>query len=319
MRFTGLGTVLAVCALGAAAQATPKVATDIAPVHSIAARVMEGVGTPDLVVPPGASPHGYALRPSEARALQEADVVVWIGPALTPWLADPIDSLARPDAMRVEIEAAPGVTLLPARTGDGFEPHEHEHAAQEGEDPDAADAHEERDHDTVDGHLWLNPANATAAAHAIAEALSGVDPDNAATYAANAAAFATETEALSNRIDAELAPVRNRSWIVFHDAFRYFEDAFDIPASGSVVLQEGVEPSAARVAEIRDRIREARIVCAFTEPQFEPRLLDTVVEGTGARIGILDPIGAELAPGPDLYPTLLGGIAEGLAGCLSAD
>lgn len=305
---------------GIAARAeVPRVATDIAPVQSIAARVMAGLGTPHLVIPPGASPHGYALRPSEARALAEADLVVWVGPALTPWLADPIDTLA-PGAARLALEEAPGVVLLPARSGEGFELHEHEHAADaHGHDDDHdAEAGEHHDHDgTVDGHLWLAPANAAAAARAIAGALAAGDPAHAATYAANAEAFAAELDTLSAAIDAELAPVRGRPWLVFHDAFHYFEDAFAIPAAGSVVLQEGVEPSAARVAAIRDRVRDSGIVCALGEPQFEPRLLHTVVEGTDARLGEIDDIGAALPPGPGLYPALLRGIADGLRACLA--
>jgi len=303
-----LTLTLALAGAAAARAEAPRVAADIAPVQSIAARVMAGVGTPDLVIPPGASPHGYALRPSEARALQAADLVVWVGPALTPWLADPIDTLA-PTARHLALEDAPGVELLPARAGDGFEPRAH------GEDH--GDDHDHGPEATVDGHLWLSPANAAAAARAIAAALAERDPEHAPAYAANAAAFAAELATLSAAIDAELAPVRDKPWLAFHDAFRYFEAAFDIPAAGSVILQEGVEPSAARVAAIRDRVRDSHVVCAFTEPQFEPRLLHTVIEGTEVRTGEIDDIGATLAPGPDLYPTLLRGIADGLRACLA--
>lgn len=329
MRRLMLGALaLAVAGAGAARAEAPRVATDIAPVQSIVARVMAGAGTPDLVIPPGASPHGYALRPSEARALQDADLVVWVGPVLTPWLADPIDTLAA-DATHLALEDAPGIRLLPARAGNGFEPHvhddgDHDHADDHGhvDDHDHADDHghdhaEDHDHGSIDGHLWLAPDNAAAAARAVAAALAEKDPDNAALYAANADAFVAEIDALSAEIDATLAPVHGRPWLVFHDAFQYFEDAFAVPASGSIVLQEGVEPGAARVAAIRDRVRDAGITCAFTEPQFEPRLLHTVIEGTDVRTGEIDDIGATLPPGPDLYPALLRGIADGLAACLS--
>lgn len=301
---TAAALALALAGTAAAAEA-PRVAADIGPVHSIAARVMAGIGAPDLVVPPGASPHGYALRPSEARALQEADLVVWVGPALTPWLADPIDTLAAEGAVRLTLEDAEGIRLLPARAGDGFEAHEHD------------DEHD-HDHDApVDGHLWLDPGNAAAAARAIADALGGLDPANAAAYAANAEAFTAELARLAAAIDADLAPVRGRPYIVFHDAFHYFEDAFAIPAAGSVVLHEGVEPGAARVAAIRARVESAGVACAFTEPQFQPHLLHTVVEGTGARLGEIDDLGATLAPGPELYPALLRGIADSLRACLA--
>jgi zinc transport system substrate-binding protein len=302
MRKAALAAAFLAAGTAAARAEVPRVAADIAPVHAIAARVMAGLGTPALVIPPGASPHGYALRPSEARALEDADIVVWVGPALTPWLADPIETLA-PNARRLALVDAPGIALLPARDGDGFgaEPADHAHAAG-----------------APDGHLWLSPANAAAAAAAIAAALAERDPEHAAAYAANAEAFAEELDALDAAIADELAPVGGRPYLVFHDAFRYFEAAFAFPAAASVVLQEGVEPGAARVAALRDRVRDLGIVCAFTEPQFEPRLLHTVLEGTDARIGTLDDLGAGLPPGPDLYPRLLLGIADGLRDCLAA-
>ena len=299
----------ALCALAfglpfAAAAAAPRVVTDIAPIQSIAARVMEGRGEPGVILPPGASPHGYALRPSEARMLQEADLVVWVGPALTPWLAELIAALA-PAATVLTLEDAPGVALLPARADGPFEAGH-----------DADDGH--ADHDAPhDGHLWLDPENAVAAAQAIAAALGELDPAGAAAYAANARAFAAETADLTRSLAAELAPLRGRPFLVFHDAYRYFEHRFGIPAAGSVALTEGVPPGTARVAALRDRVRREGIVCAFTEPQFEPRLLATIIEGSDVRTGILDPLGASLAPGPDLYPALLRGLADNLEACLA--
>jgi zinc transport system substrate-binding protein len=300
-------TIVALALPGAAA-AAPVVATDIAPVHSIAARVMQGIGEPGLIVPPGASPHGYALRPSEARLLQDAALVVWVGPDLTPWLADPIDALA-PDATLVTLQDAPGMTLLPIRAGGLFEADEHEEEhAEAGHEAEHAGGH--------DGHLWLDPDNAAAAARAIAAALAVADPANAGAYAANAEGFAAETAAQAGAIAARLEPLRGKPFIVFHDAYQYFEHAFDFPAAGSIALQDGVTPGTARVAGIRDRVRGESIVCAFSEPEFEPKLIATVIEGTAARTGVLDGIGAALPPGPGLYPALLDGIADGLAACL---
>ncbi|HMQ92550.1 MAG TPA: zinc ABC transporter substrate-binding protein [Amaricoccus sp.] len=333
MATRAVAAALALAAMpGAAAASPPVVATDIAPVQSIVARVMAGVGAPGLVVPPGASPHGYALRPSEAELLQEAGLVVWVGPALDPWLAGPIDTLAA-EAARVTLQDAPGIRLLPIRSGGPFEPHEHDHGQDHGQAGEAADHDHDHDHGTEaadadhdhdhehehggpDGHLWLDPGNAVAAARAVAAALAPLDPENAAAYAANAEAFATEMAELSSEIEDRLAPVRGQRFIVFHDAYQYFEDRFDMPAAGSVSLQEGVAPGAARVAEIHDRVRDAQISCAFTEPQFEPKLLGTVIEGAGVRTDVLDPIGAALPPGPDLYPALMLGLADSLAECL---
>jgi zinc transport system substrate-binding protein len=291
------GVLVAFVAAGAAA--APRVVADIAPVQSIVARVMAGVGAPDLIVPPGTSEHDHALRPSEAARLQAAELVVWVGPELTPWLAEPLDALA-PQARRVIMSETPGVTVLPAREGGLFEGHAEE------------DAH----HGAPDGHMWLDPVNAAALADVVATALAELDPDNAAAYAANAADFGVETATLSRGIAAALEPLRDRPFIVFHDAYQYFERRFGIPAAGSIALQDGVMPGAARVAAIRDRLRAGGVVCAFAEPQFEPKLLGALVEGTGVRTGVLDPLGVGLEPGPALYPQLLRGLAAGLADCL---
>ncbi len=299
---------LAILAIPAPILAAPKVVTDIAPIHSITARVMAGVGEPGLVLPPGASAHGYALRPSEARRVQEADLVVWVGPDLTPWLADPIAALA-PNAEVLRLEDAPGMELLGVREGGPFEPDEHEHGAPE-------QGHDERTAGPHDGHLWLDPRNAVAAAHAIAAALSAMDPAAAATYTANAEAFDDEMNALTQTLSDGLVPVRGRPFLVFHDAYQYFEHRFGIPAAGSVALQDGLAPGTARVTALRDRVRSEGIVCAFAEPQFEPKLLATIVEGSGVRTGVLDPLGAALPPGPELYPTLLTAMAESLEACL---
>jgi zinc transport system substrate-binding protein len=329
-------------ALGLAATplaAAPRVVVDIAPVHSIVARVMDGAGTPELLMPPGASPHGYALRPSEAARLDGAEIVFWIGLDLTPWLEGPLDSLAS-GADHVELARAEGVTVLPMREGGPFETHDHDHdhadqAVHDHDDHDHDDhdhTHDDHDHaaehdhahdddhghaaGAADGHLWLDPANAAAIAAAVAAELAAHDPENAALYTANAAAFAGELTAISAEIDAGLAPLRGRPFVVFHDAYQYFEVAFDLPAAGSISLGEADAPSAARVAEIRDRIAAEGVVCVFAEPQFEPRLVATVIEGSAARSGTLDPIGAELEPGPGLYPALLTDLAQHLADCL---
>ncbi len=184
------------------------------------------------------------------------------------------------------------------------EAHDHDHAPAEGDDG------------VLDGHLWLDPENAVAVARAIAASLAAADPADAAVYAANAEAFAAEMADLTQALDGTLAPVRGRPFLVFHDAYQYFEHRFDIHAAGSVALHEGVTPGTARVAELRDRVAGEGIVCAFTEPQFEPKLLQTILEGSEVRTGALDPLGAALPPGAGLYPALLQGIADGLVACL---
>lgn len=303
----------ALALVAAQAQAAPTVATDIAPVHALAARVMQGLGEPTLLLPPGASPHGYALRPSDAAALEGAAVVFWVGEALTPWLERSIAALAA-RATVVELAAAPGVTLLPLREDARFAAHGHDnHAAGAGgEHADHGHGHG----DGFDPHLWLDPANAALWLDAMAATLAQADPANAAAYAANAAAGRQELAALKVELDATLAPVRGRGFIVAHDAYQYFEAAFAVPAAGAVALSDARAPGAARISEIRAAIEAAQVACVFTEPQLSPALTATLVEGTGARSGVLDPLGAGLAPGAALYPALLRGVAASLADCL---
>jgi zinc transport system substrate-binding protein len=287
------------------ALAAPRVVVDIAPVHSIVAAVMAGVGAPDLLIRPGVSEHDAALRPSDAAALDAANVVVWVGPDLTPWLEKPLGSLAE-GATRVTLIETPGLSLLPRREGGTFEAHEH------GEE-------ENHDHaqDGPDPHLWLDPENAAAIAEAVAEALAATDPDGAAAYRANAANFRAETAALAAALAPRLAAARDRPFVVFHDAYRYFEDRFGLPAAGAIATSDAAPPSAARLAEIRALVAEVGAVCVFAEPQFDQRLVATVTEGTAARAGTLDPLGVGLTPGPALYPALLQRLADSLVGCLA--
>ncbi|TVQ57423.1 MAG: zinc transporter [Rhodobacteraceae bacterium] len=358
------------------AVAAPVVATDIAPIHSLVSRVMHGVGEPALVMPPGASPHTHAMRPSEAAAIERADVVFWVSETLTPWFGSAVETLA-PSAVSVELMDAPGVTLLPFRVGGTFEEHSHAHDDHghghedhghshddhghahddhghahddhghahddhghdhddHGHDhddhghahddhahddhahghDDHAHGHDDHAHGAMDDHLWLDPENAKVWLGVIAATLSEADPDNASVYFTNASAAREELAALSDEIAALLAPIAGRGFIVFHDAYQYFENRFGVSAAGSITLGDASQPSAARVAEIRARVQGLDAACVFAEPQFEPRLVSTVIEGTDARAGVLDPIGAELTPGPDLYPTLLRNLATSLVECL---
>ena len=288
-----------------AAAEPPRVVADIAPVHSIVARVMAGVAEPALLIPPGTSPHAHALRPSEARALQDADLVVRVGDALTPGLGDRIAALA--DAEVIALADAPGVRTLPLREGPGGD---HGHGDDAG--------HDEHGHDHeggIDPHLWLDPANAAAWTEAVADALAARDPANAAAYEANAAAARSELALLGAEVAATLAPVAGRPVIVFHDAYQYFEAAFGLQVAGAVALSDAAPPGPARLAEIRDAARGAGAVCLFAEPQFDPGLAAVVAEGTDLPVATLDPLGAALEPGPGLYPALLRGLAEAAAGC----
>ena len=321
------GAVAAAMASAEVAQ----VATDIAPVHSLVARVMDGLGEPSLVVQPGASPHGYSMRPSEARALSQADAVFWIGPEMAPWLEGAIENLA-PGAETVALLHVPQTNVLEFRTGATFASHPHDHEEREAEaDADHDDDRGEEEHPHVedhghedghdhareghDPHAWLDPENGKLWLDAIAQELSGLDPENAAAYAANAEAGKAEIDAVQAEIDALLAPARSMLFIVFHDAYHYFEARFDIPAAGTLSPSDASAPSPARIEEVRDTMMDLGVNCVFSEPQFNQSLVRTVTDGTEAHSGVIDPLGADIDPGPNFYVRLLRSVAEELAGC----
>ncbi|MEZ5839383.1 MAG: zinc ABC transporter substrate-binding protein [Hyphomicrobiales bacterium] len=297
-----------------------EVVVSIKPLHSLVAAVMDGVGMPALIVKGGGSPHSYSLRPSEARALDGAKVVFLVSPeTLETFLAGPLAALAS-GAEVVELGEADGVMHLAPRESDSFEAHDHAGEAEgmaKGAATAAGDDHEGHAHGAVDPHLWLDPANGRAMVPAIVVALSRADPDHAALYAANGDKLAARIADATVRIEAKIAPVRGRPFIVFHDAYQYFEKRFGLAAAGAVTLNPQAQPGARGIAHIRERIAETGAVCVFSEPQFEPRIVTVVTEGTGARSGMLDPIGADLADGPELYFKLLERNADALVGCLS--
>ena len=305
----------------------PRVAVDIPPVHSLVARVMDRLGDPDLVMGPGASPHGYAMRPSEAIALESSDVIFWVGEALTPWLGREIDALA-PDAVTVPLMSLPGTRRLERREGAAFAAH----GNHDGHGAEAAGAHddehgeehgdERHDHGSgahgtpYDPHGWLDPTNARTWLAAIADTLAALDPDNAARYRANATAGQREIDALLERTAERLAPVRERRFVVFHDSFQYFESRFGVTAAGALSPDDASAPSPARLQSVRKTITRLDVGCAFAEPQFDPARLYALVDGLPLTIGTLDPLGAALEPGPELYGRLVEGVAETLLGCL---
>lgn len=294
------------------ARADVSVVVSIKPIHSLVAGVMEGLGTPTLILKGAASPHTYSLAPSEARALQNARVVFWVGHELEAFLEKPLMSLGT-KANTVELMDAPGLAKLEMREGGGFETHDHTH-----KDEHDHDRHSDKHGDDVDAHIWLDPENAKSMTRVIADALSEADPAHAAAYARNAEKLGARLDALIREVRQTLEPVRGKGFVVFHDAYQYFERRFDVPAAGSITVNPAVPPSVGRVKDIRDKVRALGAACAFAEPQFEPAIMKTVTEGTPARTGVLDPIGAKLADGPDLYFTLIRNMAHALKDCLSS-
>lgn len=293
--------------------AAPSVIVSIKPVHSLVAGVMEGIGEPELLIDGAASPHAYSLRPSQARALERADVVFWIGHELEAFLEKPIETLGG-DARVVSLSDADGLFLLPFREGGGFE--DHDHAAGEARNHDVHAGHG-RDDDAVDMHIWLDPENAKAMVDEIRAALADADPANAERYASNAQALQQRLAGLTTDLEARLAPVRDRPFLVFHDGYHYFENRFGLAAAGAITLNPEIMPGAERLSVIRERLEAYKNACVFAEPQFEPKIVSVVIEGTNARSAVLDPLGASIESGPDLYFTLLQQMADSFRNCLA--
>ena len=386
------------------ANADVSVVTSIKPVHSLAAAVMEGVGKPNLLVEGTGSPHTYALKPSQAQLLQDADLIFWVGHDLEAFLEDAIDNIAQ-HATAVSLFDSHGLIKIAFREGGAFDAHDHDDHDEHGHDDhddhkhddhdehghddhddhkhddhdehghddhddhkhddhdehghddhddhkhddhdehghddhddhkhddhdehghDDHDDHEHDDHDDhgdaghddhgeFDVHFWLDPKNAKAMVHEIEENLSKVDPKNAQIYASNADALMAKLDALIVEVNAELTPVSGKGYIVFHDAYQYFEYRFGVSAVGSITVSPEVMPGAERIRTIQEKVKSLDATCVFSEPQFEPKLVDTIIQGTTARSGVLDPLGATIEDGPELYFTLIRNMAKSLKECL---
>ena len=304
MRFLALSVIapFAALAMGAggacAAPARPSVLVSIKPIHSIVAAVMQGAGQPDVLLRGAASPHSYAMRPSDAQRIARAEIVFWVGPELENFLERPLANLA-PTARVVALIDAEGITRLPTRTGGLWEAEGETHASGE-----------------IDGHIWLDPKNGIAIAREAARVLGEADPERAQLYSGNAESYAARLKLLDLRLADELAPVRGRPYIVFHDAYQYFEARYGLTPAGAVTVASDRPPGAGRIAEMRTRIGNSGAICILSTPQFSSRLLATLTGGTKARIGTAEDMGANVPPGPSLYQTVLTRLAGTLVSCL---
>ena len=333
MRVNKTATILwALSSLGvSAANADVSVVTSIKPVHSLVSGVMQGVGSPTVIIEGAGSPHTYSLKPSQAKELQDADLVFWMGDELETFLEGPIQNIAK-NAKSIKLIDSHGLKKIKFREGGMFDEHDdhddHDDHDKEknakddhddhGHDKHAKDDHDDHGHGEFDPHVWLDPINAKAVVHEIEEALVKADPKNAKKYEANAVRMAEKLDQLVTELRVQLQPVQGKGFIVFHDAYQYFEQRFGVAAIGSITVSPEVMPGAERVKDLREKIRDLRATCVFSEPQFEPKLVRTLVDGTGAQTGVLDPLGSSLTKGPDLYFELLREMARSLKECLSA-
>ena len=308
---------LVLALVAAAAWATPgpaaaelKVVVTIKPIHSLVTQLMDGIGTPTLLVDGAASPHSFALKPSGVRAINSADVFIRVSEVLEPFTGKIIKVL--PDTVRlVTLEETPGLKLLDLRRSGTFEAHRHD------SEPHADRAEHEEGAGVKDGHVWLDPDNAKAIVSHLAHVLSERAPGDAAKLNANAARLNAKIDALTADIEADTRPLQDRPFVVFHDAYQYFADRFGLNAVGSITVSPEVQPSAKRLTELRRKIRALHAVCLFAEPLFKPNLVAAVAEGTDVRTATLDPEGATLPAGADLYFALMRNLTAGLKSCLA--
>ena len=292
------GLIVVSISIAQAAQ-PPRVVVSIAPLHSLVAGVMEGVAVPALLVQGNASIHTYTLRPSQVRALNHAQVVFRIGSELESFLNKPLAALN--DKVRIiNLIDWPGMTLLPTRSGGLWGQHTDHHG---------------KSHYT-DNHIWLDPGNAKVIVSAAVEVLSEIDPERAARYRNNGKKLRAKLDKLDQQLSTTLAPVKTVPYLVFHDAYHYFEARYGLNAAGAVTPSPEHIPGARRLREVRKYIRTTAARCLFREPQFSPAWLQLISEGTQLKIGTLDPLGATLKPGPELYFTLMHQLAKSLTDCL---
>jgi len=295
-----LGCILSCWPFAARAE-TPNVVVTIKPIHSLVSYVMEGAGAPILLVEGSASPHSFSLKPSQVRAINDAGVFIRVSERLEPFTGKIVRSLPNGVTLVTLIDA-PGINLLQQRHTGAFDPHGHTHTHVEGD---------------ADSHIWLDPENAKVIARYVAEVLGKRYPQHAPLFAANAERLSGQIDGLAREIAGELAPLSDKPFVVFHDAYQYFDARFGLDVVGSVTISPDVKPSAKRLVELRKRIRDLKAVCVFAEPLYEPRLVAAVIEDTGARSGTLDPEGMGLVPGTDLYFTLMRNLAAAIKSCLA--
>ena len=294
------------------ANAETKVVASIKPLHSLISYVMDGVGTPDIIIDGSSSPHTFQLKPSHASMLQEADIVFWIGEDLESFLETPLDSIAK-NAKRVTLMDSNEIDLLKFREKNVFDDHD-EHGDEHDEHGDEHDDHHDgHAHGEFDIHFWLDPEIAKTIVSIVARELSKIDVANKSTYEANA-------KKAINDLDTLIAETRSKinsdaTYIVFHDAYQYFEKRFGIEVIGALTVNPEVLPGAKQLAEIREVIEHEKVNCLFSEPQFNPSIAKTIAQDTGVKASVLDPLGAELNPGKDLYFDLIGDMASSFESC----
>ena len=307
----------AVFAAACAMPAHSAVVASIKPIGFIAAAIADGVTPVEVLLPDGASEHDYALRPSDVKRIKNADLVVWVGPEMEAFLTKSAAGL--PDAKNLEIAAMPGVKPLLIRGGEDEDEHEHghdhDHDSEKSEDQDSS--HEHHHHGEFNMHLWMSPEIARQSAVAIHGKLLELMPQSKAKLDANLQQFEAELADADKHIGAQLAPVKNKGYFVFHDAYSYFEKHYGLSPAGHFTVNPEIQPGAQRLHQIRTQLVEQKAVCVFAEPQFRPAVIDAVSRGTNVRKGTLDPLGMGISLTKDSYVKFLSQLSSQYASCLN--
>ena len=326
-------TILSFLTLFTSANAEIKVVASIKPIHSLASYLMDGVGKPSLIVDGYASPHGFAMKPSHAKMLQDADIVFWVGEDLENFLEKPLDSIAK-KAEKIELLETKGLIKLKFRERNIFDDHDDhghddghkkkddhddhdhdDHAKKEDghDDHDDHDDHEGHNHGEFDPHIWLDPINAKVILFEMSKHLIENDPKNENAYRTNLSKAYKEIDKLTSDVTAELN--QSVASIVFHDAYQYFEKRFNVNILGAFTVNTDVMPGAEQLSEIREIIEHDKVVCVFSEPQFNPDIIKAVAKDMNIKTGVVDPLGATLNPSKDLYFDLIKNMSKSFKGC----
>ena len=307
--------ILSLLTIFSTVKADIKVVTSIKPIHSLASYLMDGVGKPDLIVDGYASPHGFAMKPSHAKMLQNADLIFWVGEDLESFLEKPLKSIAK-KAEKIELMEIKGLNKLEFRERNIFEEHDdhgHDEHKEHGHKEDKHDDHQGHAHGEHDPHIWLDPMNAKVILNEMVEHLIENDPKNASKYKSNLKKALKDIDKLNKDVKKELS--KSTASIVFHDAYQYFEKRYDVNILGAFTVNTDVMPGAEQLAEIREIIEHDKVTCVFSEPQFNPDIIKAVAKDMNIKTGVVDPLGATLDPSKDLYFKLIKNMSASFKGC----
>ena len=288
-----------------------KVVTTIKPLHSLISRIMETRGEPQLIIEGTNNPHTFVFKPSHAKMIEEADIVFWIGEDLEAFMEKPLNSLAK-DTKKIGFMDSESIEKIEFREKNIFDDHDGHEDEHEGHDDDHKDAHAHA-HGEFDPHIWLDPENAKEMVKIIRDELIKIDPEGQRQYSVNTAGATLELDNLINSVEKELS--KDISYIVFHDAYQYFENRFGVIPAGALTLNPDVLPGAKQIADIQDVINDKGIKCIFSEPQYNPKIIETLGNDMNVSTGVMDPLGAFIDAGPTMYVELINGIANSIKEC----